>query len=204
MIISASILAQSSVEKIFAFDHFLHYEKETKKGIEDKIIFVNSQNPKYQMVVMMVDGQYFGDLVSFDDGRSYFFKVQKRAKTASDFTYFGANELENIINKKYSRRVEEYHRFITIDERNLELKFYRDRKMKKEICTHHLHISKSDFSLFYAYKGAFLSFLEDESELSNQDDLMVTKSEVKSGTESFKISLKDFQKVNFEIKIPAN
>jgi len=171
------------------------------------MIFVSSQDSEYQMVVTMVDGRYFGDLVSHSDGKSYFFNVDKNERTPSnfDFTYFGESKLENIFSKKYTWKDKEYHRFIKIDDKSLELKFYKDKKMKREICTHYLEISKSDFPLFSAYRSAFLSFFErDDLNLSNQENFMVLRSEIKYGKGNYRILLKEFKTVIISVKIPSN
>jgi len=198
ILICVMVCGQKPHDKIFIFNTSLDYIKQTKKGKENIIVLVNSANPNYYLIISEHENKLFADLKSFENQKDYFFSVTKNIN-GFDFIYFNSSNLSKL------SKGQDYYNFDKIENNKIDLKIYANKNLKKLTCTHHLKTIPSNFPFFYAFKAAMFFPLEDETDVSFPESILVTESQIEFKNEILTtLTLRELKKIEVEINVPIN
>lgn len=192
----------SKSNKNFHFDHLVHYTSEVDGKVRDVSGYINSEDSNYVLKIFRnSDNSYSAKLFSEADKETFNFKVKQTISKGKivftfeyeDSTFLGYQVFKNPI-YKYSK----------IDDNNLKLEIFKNKKATKIIESHTIKIKSYSQPLYSAYKVFFVHHSElGDKMMGYPENVFVEESIIDCGNGTkVTVKLQEIRKVDLDIKIP--
>lgn len=188
--------------KIFHFDHLVHYTSESDGKSRVLLGYINSKDPNYVLKIFKnSDHSISAKLFSAEDKETFNFKVKQTiSKGESIFSF----EYEDSTFLGYQRFKNPIYKYSKIDDNTLKLEIFKNKKATKILESHTMKIKSYSQSLYSAYKVFFVHHSElGDKMMGYPENVFVEESVIDCGNGTkVIIKLQEIQKVDLNVEIP--